>query len=176
MFNGERVREMRKQRNYTLQELAEKSGLSIGLLSQIERGIVDPTVGTFWKICTALNVPIHHFFQGIEEEHFVVRKDRRRLMELSDANVRYHILSPNRAGKIEYLLVEIEPGEMVEKELVSHAGEECGFVLQGEMKIILDQQEIILNEGDSICFPSTTPHRYVNIGDGVAVSIWAMVH
>ncbi|AJY74400.1 helix-turn-helix domain-containing protein [Paenibacillus beijingensis] len=175
MFNGERVREMRKQRDYTLQELAEKTGLSIGLLSQIERGIVDPTVGTFWKICTALNVPIHHFFQGIEEEHIVVRKDRRRLMELSDSNVRYHILSPNRPGKIEYLLVEIEPGDMIEKDLISHSGEECGFVIQGEMKIILDQQEIVLNEGDSICFPSTTPHRYVNIGSGVAVSIWAMV-
>jgi transcriptional regulator with XRE-family HTH domain len=176
VFNGERVREIRKQKNFTLKELAEKTGLSIGLLSQIERRIVDPTVGTFWRICTALNIPIHHFFQGIEEEHIVVRKDQRRLMELSDSSVRYHILSPNRLGKIEYLLVEIQPGEMVETELVSHPGEECGFIMQGEMKIILDQQEIYLYEGDSICFPSTTPHRYVNTGSTVALSIWAMVH
>lgn len=176
MFNGHRIREIRKQKDYTLKELAEKTGLSISLLSQIERGIVDPTVGTFWKICTALDIPIHHFFQGIEEEHIVVRKHQRRLMELSDSNVRYHILSPNRVGTIEYLLVEIQPGEMSEAELVSHPGEECGYILQGELKIILDQQEIYLYEGDSICFPSTTPHRYVNTGSNVSLSIWAMVH
>lgn len=175
MFNGQRVREIRKQKDYTLKELAEKTGLSISLLSQIERGFVDPTVGTFWKICTALEIPIHHFFQGLEEEHIVVRRDQRRLMELSDSNVRYHVLSPNRGGKIEYLLVEILPGEMGETELVSHPGEECGYVVQGELKIILDQQEIYLYEGDSIYFPSTTPHRYVNTGSGVSLSIWAMV-
>lgn len=175
MFNGKRVREIRKQKNYTLKDLAEKSGLSISLLSQIERGIVDPTVSTFWKICTSLDIPIHHFFQGIEEERIVVRKNQRRMMELSDSNVRYHILSPNRVGKIEYLLVEIQPGDMSEAELVSHPGEECGYILQGELKIILDQQEIHLFEGDSICFPSTTPHRYVNSGSQVSLSIWAMV-
>lgn len=176
MFNGERVREIRKQKQYTLQDMAEKTGLSIGLLSQIERGIVDPTVGTFWKICSALNIPIHHFFQGIEEEHVVVRKDQRRLMELSDSRVRYHILNPNRVGKIEYLLVEIQPGEMAETDLVRHQGEECGYIIQGELKVILDQQEITLYEGDSICFPSTTPHRYVNVGKTKALSVWAMVH
>ncbi len=176
MFNGRRIREIRKQKQYTLQELAEKAGLSTSLLSQIERGIVDPTVGSFWKISVALNIPIHHFFQEIEEEHIVVRKDQRKIMELANSSVRYHMLSPNRLGKIEYLLVEIQPGERVEKELVSHPGEECGYILSGELKIILDQQEIVLYEGDSISFPSTTPHRYVNTSDKVSLSIWAMVN
>ncbi|WP_231571214.1 cupin domain-containing protein [Gordoniibacillus kamchatkensis] len=72
--------------------------------------------------------------------------------------------------------MEIQPGEMAEAELVSHPGEECGYILQGEMKVILGGQEIYLYEGDSICFPSTTPHRYVNTGDKTALSIWAMVH
>lgn len=176
MFNGQRLREIRKSKELTLNQLASKTGLSISLLSQIERSIVDPTVGTFWKICTSLDIPIHQFFQEIEEEHLIVRKSERKIMELSHSNVRYHILSPNRSGKIEYLLVEIGPNETLESELVSHPGEECGYILQGELKIILGNQEIYLKEGDSICFQSTTPHRYVNVGQRVSISIWAMVH
>lgn len=175
MFQGERVREIRRQRNITLKELAEKTGLSTSLLSQIERRLVDPTVSTFWKICTALDIPFHHFFQEIDEDRMVVRKDERRLMELSNSSVRYHILSPDNSGKIQFLLVEIKPGEMREVELVSHPGVECGLVLEGQLKVILGPQEIHLDEGDSICFPSTTPHRYVNPVDRVSISVWAMI-
>ncbi|WP_027417968.1 helix-turn-helix domain-containing protein [Aneurinibacillus terranovensis] len=174
MFNGELVRNFRKHKQYTLKELAEKTGLSPSLLSQIERGIVDPTVGTFWKICTALNVPINDFFQDFKEEYRVVRKEERRMIELSNSNVRYHFLSPDSSGKIEFLLVEIQPGELLERELVSHPGEESGYVIQGELLIIIKDREIHLTEGDSIFFPSTTPHRYVNPGKEISLSIWAM--
>jgi quercetin dioxygenase-like cupin family protein len=96
-------------------------------------------------------------------------------MELSDSNVRYYALNPSQAGKIQYLLVEINPGQRTDLELVTHPGEECGFVMQGELTIILGSREIHLNEGDSIKFSSITPHRYVNRGDEKSVSIWAMV-
>jgi len=174
MFQGERVREIRKQRNLTLKELAEQTNLSTSLLSQIERGLVDPTVGTFWKICHALDIPFHRFFNQMEGEQMVVRKEQRRVMELSDSNVRYHYLSPPHSEKLQFLLVEIQPGEVRKLELVNHSGEECGFVLQGELIVILEDQEIHLREGDSIHFPSTTPHRYVNPGNTPSLSVWAM--
>lgn len=177
MLQGNRIRELRKSKNLTLQELSELTGLSPSLLSQIERNLVDPTVTTFWKICETLNVPITYFFQGMgmEENSLVVRKENRRIMKLSNAKVRYHQLTPNKKGVIEFIMVEIQPGEMSEAELVSHSGEECGFVLQGELKIILGDQEYFLREGDSIQFSSTIPHRYINPGKSVSLSIWAMV-
>ncbi|MGG1574097.1 helix-turn-helix domain-containing protein [Fictibacillus sp. NRS-1165] len=174
MIQGGRLRELRKQRNFTLQEFAVQTGLSSSLLSQIERGLVDPTVSTFWKICSSLSVPLHYFFQGAEEDELVVRKNQRRLIQLSDEKVRYHELTPNRGGKLDFLMVEIEPGEMNEAELVSHQGHECGIVLKGELKVILGEKEIHLHEGDSIHFPSITPHRYINPGERMSVSIWAM--
>ncbi|MCK6258932.1 cupin domain-containing protein [Fictibacillus sp. KIGAM418] len=174
MIQGERLRELRKQRNFTLQEFALQTGLSPSLLSQIERGLVDPTVSTFWKICSSLSVPLHYFFEGVEEDELVVRKQQRRLIQLSDEKVKYHELTPNRSGKLDFLMVEIEPGVMSEAELVSHTGEECGIVLQGELIVILGEKEIHLHEGDSIHFSSTTPHRYINSGKSVSVSIWAM--
>lgn len=175
MFQSEKVRDVRKQKGLTLQKLSEKTGLSSSLLSQIERGLVDPTVSTFWKICAALNIPFSFFFDGDKETTLVVRKDQRRVVELSDSNVRYHELTPNNhSGSIDFILVEIQPGEIKEVELVSHSGEECGFVLQGSLKVCLGSQEIILNEGDSISFQSMTPHRYINPGNDISLSIWAM--
>jgi transcriptional regulator with XRE-family HTH domain len=175
LFLSEKVRVVRKQKGLTLQELADKTGLSSSLLSQIERGLVDPTVSTFWKICAALNIPFSSFFEGNKETTFVVRKDQRRVVELSNSKVRYHELTPhNHSGNMEFILVEIQPGEITEMELVSHTGEECGFVLQGSLKVCLGDEEIILNEGDSISFQSMVPHRYINPGNEISLSIWAM--
>lgn len=173
MFNGAEVREIRKQKQLTLNNLAEKTGLSSSLLSQIERGLVDPTVGTFWKICNALDMPINHFFQISDGQDPVIRKNQRKVIQLKNTNVKYHVLTPLQQGKIEFLLVEIEPGETHQPELVSHSGEECGFILQGELKVLLADREYHLHEGDSMAFASTSPHRYINPGNTVSISIWA---
>ncbi|WP_042353896.1 helix-turn-helix domain-containing protein [Bacillus rubiinfantis] len=175
MLQGSKIRELRKTKNLTLKDLAVQTGLSTSLLSQIERDLVDPTVTTFWKICETLQVPINYFFQDMEEESLVVRRDSRRIMELSNGNVRYHQLTPNKNGKIEFIMVEIQPGERSDVGLVSHSGEECGFVLQGQLIVNLEGREYFLNEGDSIHFSSSIPHRYFNPGDIPTLSIWTMV-
>jgi transcriptional regulator with XRE-family HTH domain len=174
MFNGEFVRVIRKQRSYTLKQLAEKTGLSTSLLSQIERGLIDPTVSTFWKISNALNVPVNDFFHTGGEQHIITRKQERRIIEIENENISYHYLSPIQVGKMEHILVEIKPGELIQHELVSHAGEECGYILNGQLLVVLSDKEILLHEGDSIYFPSTIPHRYINPGTDASVSVWAM--
>ncbi|WP_066295146.1 helix-turn-helix domain-containing protein [Bacillus sp. FJAT-29937] len=174
MIKEYKVREIRKKQGFTLADLSEKTGLSQGLLSQIERGLVDPTVSNFWKICTALNTPINYFFDGSKENQFVIRKGEHRLLQLSNDIVSYHELLPSHLGEEQILLVEILPGEQSEMELVSHPGVEFGYVIQGEMIIALGDDEISLQAGDSIYFQSTTPHRYVNVGVEKAVSVWVM--
>lgn len=174
MIKEYKVREIRKKQGFTLADLAEKTGLSQGLLSQIERGLVDPTVSNFWKICTALNTPINYFFDGSKENQFVIRKGEHRLLQLSNDFVSYHELLPSHLGDEQILLVEILPGEQSEMELVSHTGVEFGYVIRGEMKVALGGDDIYLQAGDSIYFQSTTPHRYVNVGKEKAVSLWVM--
>ena len=58
--------------------------------------------------------------------------------------------------------------------MVAHNGEECELILEGELVVKLGTQEIHLEQGDSICFPSSTPHRFVNPVAVVCRSIWAM--
>ncbi|MBX6395325.1 MAG: helix-turn-helix transcriptional regulator [Alicyclobacillaceae bacterium] len=174
-FDHTKLRRVRQEKGLTIQELAEKCDVSPSLISQVERGKVVPTLTTFWRMCQVLEIPMHYFFEETNEESMVVRKDRRKVIQFPGSHVQYHLLSPSLRGQIEFLLVEILPGKAHDPEgMVTHRGEECGYVLEGELIVRLGTQEIHLYEGDSICFPSSTPHRFVNPGRVVSRSIWAM--
>lgn len=171
---GAALRRWRKDRGLTLQGLADRTGLSIGYLSEVERDLVSPTLDNLWRICKALDVPIHRFFADSRPEDVrVVRRHERRVIRLPESRVSYHLLTPHLRGKLEFLLVELEPGQASE-ETISHEGEEAGYVLQGRLKVRLGDREYLLEEGDSIWFESHVPHRFVNVGEGKCISIWAM--
>lgn len=86
----------------------------------------------------------------------------------------YELLSPDLNRKIEFLYITIKPGDYSSKDLVTHEGEECGIVIKGRLMVKMKDKEYILEEGDSIYFDSTIPHKYINIGDEECISIWAM--
>jgi len=175
MEMGNIIRRLRRKQGISIEQLAEKTGLSTGLISQLERDITGPSVASLWKIAKALNVSINYFFEEFEDNNPIVRKSERKKIQLANSNITYELLCPNLQKAIEMLLVKIEPGECSTEDRISHEGEECGYVLQGTLKIKWGDKEYILEEGDSIYFDSTIPHRYVNCGDITAVSIWAMV-
>lgn len=176
-FNGQKLRTIRKQRGLTMQQLAEKANVSMGQISQIERGKVIPTLVLFWKLCKVLDVSLNYFFEESQEEedHIVIRKNKRKQIHFANSHVVYHSLLPQKRGQLDFLLVEIQPGEVHERELqVSHGGEECGIVQQGQLTVLLGDKRYVLEEGDSIYFQSDIPHRYINEGTEVSISIWAM--
>lgn len=172
---GSKIRNLRKKKNMTIKELAEQSGLSTGMISQIERDKIGISVTSLWKISQALGVFIGDFFdKKVYENNLIVRKNQRKRIELVNSNAVYELLTPDLSGKIEFLRLIIEPGESNDKEKISHDGEECGIVLQGKLLVKLGEKEYILEEGDSIRIDSAIPHRYINIGDITSVSIWAI--
>ena len=173
---GSKIRELRQAQNISIEQLSEKTGLSTGLISQIERNITGPSVASMWKIAKALSVSMNYFFDEIEEDNPIVRRDQRKKIMLPNSNITYELLSPDlRDKKIECLLIEIEPGECSTEDQISHEGEECGYVIQGTLKVKWGNKEYVLGEGDSIYFDSTVPHRYVNAGNVKCISIWSMV-
>jgi len=172
---GNKIRNLRKKRKMTIEKLAKKSGLSVGMISQIERDKIGISVTSLWKISKALEVYIQYFFdEERPEKNPIVRKDNRRKIELDNSNAIYDLLIPNLHGEIEFLQLTIEPGDSNDKEQISHEGEECGIVIQGQLLVKLGDKEYILNEGDSIRINSTNPHRYINNGDIKSISIWAI--
>lgn len=173
MFDGTIIRKLRKEKNLSLKELSEKSGVSIAMISQIERGNADPTMTTLYKICEGLNTTITSLIVGEQKPERVVRKNSRRTLFLPNSKVKYQLLTSHLKKNLEMILVELEPKQQ-DRQLISHQGEEVGFILQGQLTIILGDEEYVLEEGDSITFESTIPHRFINHGDEKSVSIWTM--
>lgn len=176
---GPQIRELRKSRGLTLTDLARRTGLSIGHLSQVERGLSTPTIRQLQQISAAMGVQIGWFFRTDppiegDEASVVVRSGRRRALTIGDAGVTDELLVPDLEREIEMLLCTIHPGMGSGDEPYSHEGEEAGFVLSGEMELWVDDQHYHLKAGDSFAFASTRPHRYRNAGPSALQVIWVI--
>lgn len=173
---GKKIRELRKEKNISISTLAEKAGVSPGLISQVERNLVTPSIVSLWKIAQSLDVSVGYFF---DEEvkpitNPVVTKKSRKRLSVSNNNAIYELLSRDLNRKIEFLYITIKVGDSTTKDFVTHEGEECGIVIRGRLLIKMEDTEYLLEEGDSIYFDSTIPHRYINVGEEICESIWAM--
>ena len=177
---GNKIRNLRKHRALTLQEVSDLTGLSKPLLSQIENNIAAPPIATLIKISTALGVKISHFFRDHEmgDRIVVVKKHERYSVKKlfhhkneSKVGYRWESLAYPMVGKqMEPFIVEIEPRN--EKELLynDHKGEEFHFVLDGVVEFRSAEQTHQLEKGDSIYFDSSIPHALSGIG-GVATAL-----
>lgn len=175
---GERLKELRKARSMTLQALANKAGLSVGFLSQLERNQASPSVRALNALAQALSVSIHWFFPDPEEENdpdadVIVRSGRRRAIRF-DTGIKDELLCPTLTGKLEMLLCTLQPGATSDDELYSHKGEEAGYVASGRLELTVEKKTYVLEAGDSFHFDSNRPHRYRNSGSEVTTVVWAM--
>src|SRR5690625_1104477 len=137
---GQEIKKLRKEKGLKISELAEKSNLSTGMISQVERDRVSPSIATLWKMTQALGVSIGYFFndESNETPYPVVRKNERKKISASNDNALYELLSPDLNRKIEFLYITIKPGDSSSNDLVTHEGEEGGIVIKGSLKILIE--------------------------------------
>src|SRR6056297_1524198 len=91
---GNKIRKYRKSRNMTNAQLADKSDLSVGMISQIERDIIGLSVAALWKIAKALEVSVGDFFEeNLDKDRYVVRKDNRKQLQLANSSAIYELLT-----------------------------------------------------------------------------------
>jgi len=174
---GEQLRELRQLKNLTLKEVAEKAGISVGYLSQLERNHSRLPIGVLKKISDALGVHINWFFQqqpagDAAERDIVVRADQRRRLSFTGLGITEELLSPNLSGPLELLLSTIAPG--ADSEDYSHDGAEAGLVLSGTLELWVSGRHFTLNEGDSFSFKSTEIHRCANPGGSPTRVLWVV--
>ena len=185
---GAKIRERRKARKFTLNELADMSGISPSFLSQIERDQANPSVTTLHDVAAALGYPLASFFEEpddvsparatqtkAEPAAKVVRADRRKTLIYPGSGIRNELLSPDLNRDLQMMWVVIPPGADTGDEPLIHEGEECGVVLQGQIEIwVGDDEHYILGPGDSIYQKSTIPHRSRNCGDEDVIIVVAI--
>ncbi|MBV7485260.1 helix-turn-helix domain-containing protein [Bordetella sp. BOR01] len=177
---GQKLRQRRKVRRKSLKEVATRSSLSIGLLSQIERGISSPSLRSLKQICEALEMPMSWLFdkeayRELEPEPWVVRQAQRRRMNLGSGSMIKDILSPDSISEIQLMRFVIHPGGRSGDSPAQHpTGAKCGTVLSGSLGLEINGQEHILNQDDSFAFKANAQYRFWAVGDTDCEVIWAV--
>ncbi|MCP1337082.1 cupin domain-containing protein [Futiania mangrovi] len=176
---GALMRQARKDRGLSMHVVATKAGLSVGLISQIERGLTSPSIRSLRLLADAIGVPVESFFTDVqpdvsvdEEAQFIVRPANRRLLDLRRAGITMQITTPRTRGDLQMFLTEIEPGAYSGPELDTHDGEEAGVVMAGQLDLWLGEKRFHLFEGDAFRYRASTPHRYGNPGKTVTRVHW----
>ncbi len=171
---GSRIRMLRRQKGWTLEALSARSGLSVGFLSQVERGLSSLSISSLQAICASLGVPLTHFFALPQGNSQVLRAgEPRTRVRIEDSDVNYSLLSgamPDRV--LEALIAEFPP--QFQPPMITHGGEEFGYVLAGKIILTCGDQEWELGVGDSFHFYSTQQHTIRNPGDVPAKVLWVL--
>ncbi|WP_415184839.1 helix-turn-helix domain-containing protein [Phaeovulum sp.] len=174
---GDRIRALRKRRKLTLAQLAAGCGLSVGYISQVERGLAYPSINALVAIARHLEVTVQWFFAGedtapVAERGYVIRKGNRLRVQY-ERGVVDELLTPKFNLQVEMIYTRMPPGTEA-SEAYSHDGDEVGFVLEGALEIWVGKRHFLLGPGDSCSFSSREPHRYRNPGKVETVIIWAI--
>ena len=164
---GPKIREKRIEKNMSMKELSDMTGLSTGFISHVERDLTEPSITSLRKIAEALEVALFHVFVDEEREDRVVRKDQRQEVRFPESEIIYELLSPDLNRQMETFMGTLKPGAVTSSEPMAHAGEEVIYVLEGQMYIRIGNEEYHLEEGDTIYYYGTIPHMIRNSGDSV---------
>jgi transcriptional regulator with XRE-family HTH domain len=175
---GSRIRDLRREHKFSLETIADRTDLSIGFLSQIERGLSSPSLRVLATLADVLGVGIAALFgarpSGDAASGVVTREVQRAELKLWRTGISKQLLSPaGTESRLNLFLVHMEPGGNTGDELYAHDGEEAGLVLEGEMILTVDAETWTLKQGDSFRFASRRPHRFSNPAeDAKAVVLW----
>ena len=177
---GQKIKTLRQRKGWSLQQMTDKTHLSVPLLSQIESEVVAPPVATLLKISKALNVNIGYFFQEEEsgKRAVIVRKNERKQVfrriheDPSKVGYYYESLAYPKADKhMEPFQVQFEVKKKEDLIFFNHKGEEFVFVLDGQIEFNYEDETFILEPGDSLYFDSSFPHAFRAVGKKNALAI-----
>jgi transcriptional regulator with XRE-family HTH domain len=170
---GERLKAARNERGFTLTRLGLEVDLSASYLSQIERGMAMPSLPKLAAIARALDVDVAYFFEEDASLPCPVRAHQGR--KLADTHgMCIEILSADLPHRriLPYRLI-CQPGASRQQSPI-HPGEECCFVLRGQLTVIVGEETFVLQAGDSIHYQKLQPHSWRNEGDEECVAVWAV--
>lgn len=184
-FNiGQRLKAVRQARRMSQRELARKSGVTNGMISQIEGNSTSPSVSSLKRILDAIPMSMSEFFSDETDtaKQVFFRADELRELNpnaiIARNNGDMNSLSLRQVGNsrnsaIQMLYERYAPGSHTGTELYTHNGEEAGIVISGVIEVTVGDQTAVLGPGDAYSFESRTPHRFHNRGDEECIIVSA---
>jgi len=158
---GERLRLRRKELKLSMKEVAVSSGLSIGFISQVERGLTSPSLTSLTAIANFLRSDVTNFLSQPKSKSSITRNEERDVYTINKNGLQYERLSDSFPGHtLNSVIIHEMPGHRTES--ISHEGEEFFFILEGAITIYIDGVVNILEAGDSLHFDSSRSHSAWN--------------
>ena len=185
---GQAIRRIRKQKKLSLQDLASKAGVAVGMLSQVERDLGNPSLKTLTRIHQALQVPLSALFSdsadvsvspeksALDLESYVTRKGSRARLQFGTPLLMKEMLSPSMGNRLQFMILNLLPGGSSGDSPLSYAAEKGGLVFSGSLELDLDGEKLKLNEGDSFQFDGSTPHIFTNPYTEPASVLWIIAY
>lgn len=169
---GKRVRQLRVKNGLTLEELASRTELTKGFLSQLERNLTSPSISTLEDIVEVLGVNLADFFKEDTPDRVVFTESDYFVDEQDGMTITYIVPNAQKNEMEPLLLVLAQDGES--HEVLPHEGEELGYVLQG--KVVLEnltrKQSFTIKKGETFYIKGDFRHRIVNKGNSIAKILW----
>ncbi len=185
-FVGSKIKSLRETKNLSIEEIAERSGLSVEQINSIENDVNLPSLGPLIKIARALGVRLGTFMDDNDALGPIVTRaaDREKDSSISFSNdatdarkhMEYHPLAQQKAGRhMEPFVIDINPEESPNFQLSAHEGEEFIYVMQGEIELVYGKETYHLNQGDTIYYDSIVKH-HLHGAPGKSAKILAVVY
>ena len=167
---GQKIKQLRIQKGLTLEELASRSELTKGFLSQMERDLTSPSIATLNDILEALGTTLAEFFKEEKEEQLVFHKEDFFVDEREDYTIRW-IVPNTQKNEMEPILIELpQGGESFVMD--PHSGEEFGYVLEGAVILMTGEDRHIVHKGETFYLSGKTRHYLKNEKKTTAKVLW----
>ena len=170
---GSKIKRLRVRLGLTQEELAARTELTKGFISQLERDITSPSIATLMDILEALGTNVSEFFSDREDDGVMTyAADDMFIKADEEAGVTIRWLVTNaQRNALEPILVTLAPGASTEPD-DPHEGEEFGYVLSGTISLICGEQKHKVRRGDAFYFRPTGVHYLINTGKSEGKVLW----
>ena len=164
------LKQVRNERKLSLDKVADLTGVSKSMLGQIERGESNPTISTCWKIANGLKISFTDLINPHKSDIVVLSKKEVEPLIEDDGRYKLYPFFPYEDGRrFEMYSIDIEKDGHLNAEAHREGTEEYLTVFQGEVTVRVNDEEYIINKGDSIKFKADKPHGYCNSGNELAM-------
>ena len=168
---GVKIKQLRLQRGLTQEELAARTELTKGFISQLERDLTSPSIATLMDILAALGTDVAGFFRESQEEQVVYSAEEMFVKEEADGSTIQWLVTNAQKNALEPILVTIPAGLSLAED-DPHEGEEFGYVLSGSVTLVLGTKRYRVKKGGSFYFRPTRVHYLINSGKVESRVLW----
>ena len=167
---GRKVKQYRTQNGLTLEELASRTELTKGFLSQIENDLTSPSISTLGDIVEALGMDMSSFFKEADSEQFVFTNEDYFVDDKEGAKITWIV--PNaQKNEMEPIVLELEPGAS-SNEVLPHEGEELGYVLSGKVTMVMGGDRVIVKKCQKFYIKGNVSHVIIKYNNKNASILW----